>query len=154
MKSLFTPPAPLLVSFAIIRRILLVLLIAGLSGFAAAAPGSDANAWPRERLLAFARELTDFVFQNHVVTDPKRKTFGMSYEFWKDGKKIQEFGLDSMHDGSWLMSALVTMQRADPSGDWLSRAQEYQAPFYTNLLLNSDRIFPAMQPTDEDKKPF
>ena len=83
---------------------------------------------------------------------PRHKTFGMSYEFWKDGKKIQEFGLDSMHDGSWLMSALVTMQRADPGGDWLARAQKYQVPFYTNLLLNSDRLFPLMQPTDEDRE--
>lgn len=110
--------------------------------------------WSRERLLGFARELTDFVFQNHVVTDPQRKTFGMTYEFWKDGRKMQEFGLDAMHDGAWLMSALVTMQRADPSGDWLARAQKYQVPFYTNLLLNSDRLFPAMQTTNEDKKPF
>src|SRR5438477_11963624 len=94
--------------------------------------------WPRERLLGFAHELADFVFQNHVVIDPQRKTFGMTYEFWKDGKKIQEFGLDSMHDGSWLMSALVAMQRADPGGDWLARAQKYQVPFYANLLLNSD----------------
>lgn len=110
--------------------------------------------WPRERLVGFARELSDFVFQNHVVTDPQRKTFGMTYEFWKDGKKVQEFGLDSMHDGAWLMSALVTMQRADPTGDWVARAQSYQVPFYTNLLLNSDRLFPQMQPTNEDKKPF
>jgi hypothetical protein len=110
--------------------------------------------WPSERLLGFAHELTDFVFKNHVVTDPERKTFGMTYEFWKDGRKVQEFGLDSMHDGSWLLSALVTMQRADPGGDWLARAQKYQVPFYTNLLLNSDRLFPGMQPTTEDRKPL
>lgn len=114
----------------------------------------DARDWPRERLLAFAHELADFVFQNHVVTDPDRKTFGMTYEFWKDGKKVQEFGLDSMHDGAWFMSALVTMQRADPGGGWLARAQKFQVPFYTNMLLNSDRLFPAMKPTDEDRKPF
>ena len=76
----------------------------------------DARDWPGERLLAFAHELADFVFQNHVVTDPQHKTFGMTYEFWKDGTRIQEFGLDSMHDGSWFMSALVSMQRADPGG--------------------------------------
>ncbi len=122
----------------------------------AAAPlrGAEAKDWPRERLVGFAHELADFVFQNHVVTDPQHKTFGMTYEFWKDGKKIQEFGLDAMHDGSWFMSALVTMQRADPAGDWLARAQKYQVPFYANMLRNSDRLFPAMQPTTEDKKPF
>lgn len=126
------------------------LLAAPTFAHAAEPPGD----WSRERLLGFAHELTDFVFKNHVVTDSKRKVFGMTYEFWKDGKQVQEFGLDSMHDGAWLMSALVTMHRADPAGDWLARAQQYQVPFYTNMLLHSDRLFPKMQPTNEDKKSF
>ena len=83
----------------------------------------DAGAWPREKLLAFMRELADFVYANHVVTDPQRKTFGMTYEFWKDGRQIQEFGLDSMHDGAWFMSAMITAHRADPEGDWLGSAR-------------------------------
>lgn len=110
--------------------------------------------WPRERLISFARELTDFVFKNHVVTDPQRPVYGMTYEFWKDGKQVQEFGLDSMHDGAWLMSAMMGLHRADPSGGWLARAQKHLVPFYTNMLINSDRLFPKMQPTNEDKKPF
>ena len=117
---------------------------------APAAP--DAEAWPRERLLGFMHELADFVEKNHTVTDPSRKTYGMVYEFWKDGKKIQEFGLDSMHDGAWFMSALVTAHRADPLGDWLERAQKYQVPFYANLLIHSDQLFPKMMPSEEDKQ--
>ena len=117
-------------------------------------PPVDAKMWPRERLLGFMRELADFVQKNHVVTDPTRKTYGMVYEFWKDGKKMQEFGLDAMHDGAWWMSALVTAQRADPKGDWLARAQKYQVPFYANLLNHSDALFLKMQPTDEDKRPW
>jgi hypothetical protein len=116
-----------------------------------APPAPEAGAWPRERLLGFMRELADFVEKNHVVTDPSRKTYGMVYEFWRDGKKMQEFGLDSMEDGAWFMSSLVTAQRADPGGDWLTRAQKYEVPFYTNLLNHSDQLFPQMQPTDEDK---
>jgi hypothetical protein len=99
-------------------------------------------------------ELADFVEKNHMVTDPERKTYGMVYEFWKDGKKMQEFGLDSMHDGAWFLSAMVVAQRADPKGDWLARAQKYQVPFYTNLLNHSDQLFPKMQPTEEDKHPW
>ena len=114
----------------------------------------DASAWPRGRLLAFMRELIDFVYEHHVVTDPQRKTFGMVYEFWKDGQQIQEFGLDSMHDGAWFMSALITAHRADPGGGWLERVQGSQVPFYTNLLLNSDRLFPAMEPTSEEPMPW
>ncbi len=114
----------------------------------------EAKAWPRERLLGFMRELADFVQKNHVVTDPQRKTYGMVYEFWKDGKKMQEFGLDTMHDGTWWMSALVTAQRADDKGDWLARAQKYQVPFYAHLLNHSDALFFQMQPTEEDKRPW
>ncbi|MEI9897925.1 MAG: hypothetical protein WDN28_29725 [Chthoniobacter sp.] len=117
-------------------------------------PAPDAKAWPRERLLGFMHELADFVEKNHVVTDPAHKTYGMVYEFWKDGKKMQEFGLDSMHDGAWFLSALVVAQRADPKGGWLARAQKYEVPFYTNLLNHSDRLFPKMQPTEEDKHPW
>ena len=114
----------------------------------------DAKAWPREKLVAFMRELADFVHAHHVVTDPQRKTFGMVYEFWKGGKQMQEFGLDSMHDGAWLMSAMIAAHRADPDGGWLERVQKFQVPFYTNLLLNSDRLFPKMEPTAEDKRPW
>ena len=114
----------------------------------------DGNAWPRERLILFMYELADFVHAHHVVTDPQRKTYGMTYEFWQDGKQIQEFGLDSMHDGAWYLSAMITAHRADPGGGWLDRVQQFQVPFYTNLLLNSDRLFPQMQPTDEDKEPW
>ena len=114
----------------------------------------DATAWPREKLVGFMREIADFVYANHVVTAPQRKTFGMVYEFWKDGRQIQEFGLDSMHDGAWWMSAMISAHRADPAGGWLDRVQKYQVPFYTNLLLNSDRLFPKMEPTTEDKNPW
>ena len=114
----------------------------------------DAKAWPREKLVAFMHEIADFVDAHHVVADPQRKTFGMVYEFWRDGKQVQEFGLDSMHDGAWWMSAMIAAHRADPGGGWLDRVQKSQVPFYTNLLLNSDRLFPKMQPTFEDKYPW
>lgn len=117
-------------------------------------PAPNPKAWPREKLLGFMRELADFVEKNHVVSDPSRKTYGMVYEFWKDGKKMQEFGLDSMHDGAWYLSALMVAQRADPKGDWLDRAQRYGIPFYSNLLNHSDQLFPKMQPTEEDKHPW
>jgi len=149
---------------SIFRCSLPLLLAASLAGAATpqelalepykAPPTVDAKAWPRERLLGFMRELAEFVQKNHVVTDPTRKTYGMVYEFWKDGKKLQEFGLDSMHDGAWWMSALVTAQRADPKGDWLERAQKFQVPFYANLLNRSDELFLQMQPTEEDKRPW
>ena len=133
-------------------RLLLPFIAAASSLSATTMPAPQA--WSRQQLLDFAHELADFIIQNHVVTDPQRKTVGMTYEFWKEGKKIQEFGLDSMHDGSWFMSAHVTMQRADPGGDWLALTQKFQVPFYTRMLLHSDQLFPAMQPTNEDKKPF
>ena len=144
-----------------VRRIALALLVSANLVSASAQPAPytapaapDAKAWPREKLVAFMHELADFVYAHHVVADPARKTFGMTYEFWKDGRQMQEFGLDSMHDGAWFMSAMITAHRADPDGGWLERVQKFQVPFYTNLLLNSDRLFPKMEPTTEDKTPW
>ncbi len=114
----------------------------------------EVKTWPRERLLGFMRELADFVEKNHVVTDPARKTYGMVYEFWKDGQKMQEFGHEAMQDGAWWMSALITAQRADSKGDWLTRAQKYQVPFYAHLLNESDALFLQMQPGEDDKRPW
>ena len=146
-----------------VRRIALAVLVSA-NFFSASAQSEpapyaaptapDAKAWPREKLVAFMRELADFVYAHHVVADPQRKTFGMTYEFWKDGRQMQEFGLDSMHDGAWFMSAMITAHRADPDGGWLERVQKFQVPFYTNLLLNSDRLFPKMEPAAEDKTPW
>jgi len=107
--------------------------------------------WPRERLVRFMRDLTDFVYAHHVVTDASRPVFGMTYEFWRDGKQMQTFGLDTMHDGAWWASAMVTAHRADPGGPYLDRLQTYQVPFYANLLTNSDRLFPEMRATRQDK---
>ncbi|MBN1418274.1 MAG: hypothetical protein JXP34_05825 [Planctomycetes bacterium] len=91
----------------------------------AATAAADASAWPPERLVAFLRELVDFVFAHHVVTDPRRAVYGMTYEFWQDGKRIQAFGLDSMHDGAWFLSALAMAHRADPDGGHLARALRF-----------------------------
>lgn len=140
---------------------LLAVAFTGYAGSTREVPGGyvapvapDRSAWPRERLIAFLHELAESVYVRHVVMDPQRKTFGMVYEFWKDGRQMQEFGLDSMHDGAWFMSAMITAHRADPDGGWLDRVQKYQVPFYTNVLLNSDRLFPRMEPTAEDRTPW
>ncbi len=110
--------------------------------------------WPRERLIRFMRDLTDFVYEHHVVTDPQRPVYGMTYEFWRGGKQIQAFGLDTMHDGAWWASAMVTAHRADPDGPYLDRVQTYQVPFYTNMLTHSDRLFPKMRGRGQDTKPL
>jgi len=110
--------------------------------------------WPRQRLIRFMRDLTDFVYAHHVVTDESRPVFGMTYEFWRGGRQIQEFGLDTMHDGAWWASAMVTAHRADPDGPYLERVQTYQVPFYTNMLNHSDRLFPKMRGSGQDKKPL
>lgn len=108
--------------------------------------------WPNERLIASMRELTDYVYAHHVVRDPRRPIYGMTYEFFKDGRQTQDFPLDSMHDGAWFANAMITAQRADPAGNYLPRALKYQVPFYLNILLNSDRLFPDFGKTDEDNR--
>jgi len=100
------------------------------------------------------RDLTDFVYAHHVVQDPNRPTFGMTYEFWRDGKQMQEFGLDTMHDGAWWAGAMASAHRADPDGPYLDRLRTYQSPFYANVLNHSDRLFPEMRHTGQDKQAF
>ncbi len=108
--------------------------------------------WPRERLVRLLRELADEAFDLFVVTDEHRRVYGMAYEFVRDGRHVQDFGLDSMHDGAWLLSALVTAHRIDPEGGYLERAQRFQIPFYVNLLTNSDWLFPKMIPREDQEK--
>ena len=108
----------------------------------------DSDVMSRRQLVEFIRELADKVYDKHVVRDEKRRTFGMTYEYLNDGQKMQDFGLDSMHDGAWFMSAMVTAHRVDPPGGHLERALKYQVPFYVNILQNSDRLFPKMKPRE------
>lgn len=115
----------------------------------------DAVSWTPRRVTAWAEALTDYVYANHVVTGLHRKTYGMTYEFYRDGRKYQVYGLDTMHDGSWMATAMALMQRAVPDGRFLERALRYQVPFYGNLLLNSDRVFPNKPVRKgQDKKPL
>ena len=114
------------------------------------APADDH--WPRERLVQLLRELSEEVFEQFVVQDPHRRVYGMAYELVRDGKHVQDFGLDSMHDGAWLMSALVTAHRIDPQGGYLQKAQQFQVPFYVNVLRNSDRLFPHMVPREGQER--
>ena len=118
-----------------------------------APPAPDPAEWPDERLKSFMRELTDHVYETHAVTDPDRIVYGMVYEFYRDGRQIQAFGLDSMHDGAWLASAMTTAEHADPAGGYMERALEYQLPFYTHMLNDSHRIFPH-KIRRQDKKPL
>ncbi len=108
--------------------------------------------WSRERLVKLLRELADEAHERFLIKDKNRRIYGMSYEFVRDGKHVQTFGLDSMHDGAWLMSALITAHRIDPKGGYLKEAQKYEVPFYVNVLLNSDRLFPRMIPREGQEK--
>ncbi len=111
--------------------------------------------WPDQRLREFAAELADYVFTNHVVTDPCRITYGMPYEFYADGKQMQSFGLDTMHDGAWFTAACVAADIADPEIKYLERAAKYTIPFYANVINNSDKIFPDKKFREgQDKKPL
>jgi len=116
-----------------------------------------ADHWSQDELAALMRELADVVIEHHVVRDPESPTFGMVYEFWEqDGRQVQQFGLDAMHDGSWLMTALIDAHRSDPDGGYLDDAQTYLVPFYTTMLNHSDVIFPDMvgRPNLNTKKPL
>ena len=146
---------------AVICSLLMGLAMPGAAGRALAAdvppsyappPAPKVTDWPDERLVAFLRELADAVHERHVVRDPSRAVFGMTYEFVRDGRHVQDFPLDSMHDGAWLTGALITAHRATGDAEYLKRVQTYHVPFYVNVLRNSDRLFPDYGKTDEDTR--
>lgn len=110
--------------------------------------------YTEEKLKNIIKELAEFVYKNHVVKNEDKKTFGMTYEFYENGKWIQEFGLDTMHDGSWFMSSIITAYRVTKDDYYLKNVLKYQVPFYVNTLKNSDKLFPEMKETNEDKKPL
>ena len=99
-------------------------------------------------LRPLLRELSHEVVENLMVVAPDRSVYGMAYEYkaMPDGPCVQAFGLDSMHDGAWMMSGMITAQRIDPGSSFLETAQKTFAPFYINILQNSDRLFPGMRP--------
>jgi hypothetical protein len=102
-------------------------------------------------------EVVGFVYAHHVVKDEDDKTYGMTYEFYdvKQDRKVQAFGLDSMHDGGWFAAAMATAERIYPKGRFLERALKYQVPFYANMINHSDRLFPDKQRREgQDNKPL
>jgi hypothetical protein len=109
--------------------------------------------WSNKRLSRFMADMTDFIYEHHVVRQTDAYTFGMTYEFYDDGKKYQAFGLDTMHDGVWFASAMMTAHRADPTGRYLERTQQFQVPFYVNVINNSHIIFPE-KIRRQDNKPL
>lgn len=103
----------------------------------------------------FMRDLTEYVYQHHVVTTASNITYGMTYEFYEEGKKYQVFGLDSMHDGSWFAEAMLIAERIDPGAPYQEMAMQYQLPFYINMLKNSHILFPNKEMREgQDKKPI
>lgn len=134
-------------------NLLPLLLLVALGPYQPPAAPREAD-WPRERLVQLMRDLAAEVCARHVVNDPRRAVFGMTYECWRDGRQCQVLGGQSMQDGAWLTEALCCAQRADPAGDYLRRARNGPLPFYLNLLSHSDQLFPDMRPNAEDPRPF
>lgn len=116
-------------------------------------PLPAADAWSDARLVQFLDELVAYVDAHHVVRDPAAVTYGMNYEFYdpETDRKVQAFGLDTMHDGAWFASSLLVADRACPERGYLDRVLKYEVPFYVNLLNHSDALFPE-KVERQDKK--
>ncbi len=112
---------------------------------------TTAATWPDDRLSRWTAELIEFVYQHHIVTDQTRAVYGMGYEFWQNGRQMQTFTLDAMHDTSWFMSALVTAHRLEPKRGYLDRALQYHAGFFTHTINHSDVLFKTAR-SHEDKR--
>lgn len=108
------------------------------------------------KILEITNVLADCVYDKHTVKSPVFMTYGMIYEFYKDGRRTREFGLDSMHDGLWFVNGMIAAHRIRPEANYLERPLKYQFPFYTNMTNNSDVIFPRKpsgKPGQDNRKP-
>ncbi len=137
-----------------VRLVAVAIAVAAAGGLAARpARGGADEPWPDDRLERFMDELIAYVDAHHVVRDANAVTYGMNYEFCdpRTGRKIQDFGLDTMHDGAWFANGLLAAHRARPEGGYLRRLLRYELPFYVNLLNRSDVLFPE-KVERQDKK--
>jgi hypothetical protein len=95
---------------------------------------------------AFMKQLTQFIFENHLRRDnsPMR---GMVYEYFDPSRKgqfdqfVQGEALDTMHDGAWFAIALVNAHRATGDPFYKVTLTQWVLPFYLKMLNHSDELF-------------
>jgi len=103
----------------------------------------------RDETTAFIKMLAEFVFDNHLKTNPDSEQRGMVYEYFVVDRKgqfdqfVQGEGLDTMHDGAWFAAAMVTAYRATGNEFYKRFLAEWQLPFYLKMLNHSDELFTA-----------
>ncbi len=125
------------------RQRLAIASAAVLFALAPSAPAAPPRDWPSGELKAFARQLTQYVLDHHLKTDPDSRQVGMVYEYYDVDRDlwIQGEALDTMHDGAWFANALVQMYRATGDAYYLEPLKQYVLPFYQNVLIHSDALF-------------
>jgi hypothetical protein len=99
----------------------------------------------------FIRKLHDYVRGNHLKADPKSAQKGMLYEYFDPTRKgkpdqwVQGEALDTMHDGAWYAMGMAHAHRAIGDRRYREFFRDYQLPFYTKMLNNSDTLFNTKQ---------
>jgi hypothetical protein len=98
---------------------------------------------------AFMKKLATFVFEHHLKRDAKSEQRGMVYEYLdtsrlgKPDRFVQGEALDTMHDGAWLVAALVSAYRATGNQFYKEFLTKWLLPFYLKMLNHSDTLFSA-----------
>lgn len=111
----------------------------------------DAGPMSADEARAFARRMTEFVFENHLKKNESSPQRGMIYEYLDFGRKgqfdqfVQGEALDTMHDGAWFAAAMVNAYRATGDARYKEILTKWQLPFYLKMLNHSDTLFTGKQ---------
>ncbi len=131
-------------------RLACIVLLAQALPAAEKPPWADAyrqGPMTADQTRAFARQLAQFIFDNHLKKNPRSQQRGMIYEYLDMSRRghhdqfIQGECLDTMHDGAWFAAALVNAYRATGEPFYKDFLAEWVLPFYLKMLNHSDELF-------------
>ncbi|MBL8827129.1 MAG: hypothetical protein JNM18_09090 [Planctomycetaceae bacterium] len=100
---------------------------------------------------AFMRQLAQYVFEHHLKQVDSSPQRGIVYEYYdvtragQPDRFVQGEALDTMHDGAWLLAALVQAERVTGDKFYRQFVTEWTLPFYLKMLNHSDTLFNSRQ---------
>ena len=137
------------------RALIIFLVLCFISTSTPAA--EDAPAWTRvhaekkpmtaDETRAFMKRLAKFVEDNHLKKNETSPQRGMVYEYLDMRRRgqfdqfVQGEALDTMHDGAWFGTALVSAYRATGDRYYYDLLTTHILPFYCKVLNHSDTLF-------------
>ncbi len=113
-----------------------------------------------DQTRTFMKRLAEFVADNHLKKKDGSPQRGMVYEYLDVRRKgqfdqfVQGEALDTMHDGTWFATALVSAYRATGDRYYYDLLTQWILPFYCRMLNHSDELFALRDDSDPKSNKF